>query len=628
MPIVVALAIRSLIQMAVTLGIISLAEKYVLPLINRAIEEIIKVLGVNEEDAKDILSNEILQFAEQVGIGTLTLRAKIPTKISERLGFTSKGFAKRTLSTKAAGAVGRAVPITTGAAGSLTALTTAEAATVAAKAKAVIPGFRVAHDILIKTLGVGFLGAMAIAQWIDFGNWNSGAYQKKMQALLSFLTFGLLTPDKDYRQSLTLSSDVFGKVFNTYKLEGATAISDPFKAMSVPFTRENLLDLTDKIGAELLRATGKASTKEVLAATQQMLIFSPESFEKAAAARAAGVATTPTIKVFTGIVAQGTIGAAEPFFAREDDLIDSVEDLKAAAENNLVPFLTALPGRILYELKIVSSVITKDGTKRTGSTQQIQVGQFADGRPRFKVVKNKFAVIDVYVWTARNVRSKIDTIVLGPVDSAKLQPAGATLNDLSAQFRESLTTSNIGEISAIETSQQLTILPPKTAPPLPPLPAAAAPAPAMIITPTIASISGHFLIWGRDTGGNSTVGPFASREEAEQYARDNPDNLPNLKYWTFTDIAQAPNPSPPRAYTKQAPPAPTPSSTVPPNNNPNKCQASTIAEFFDVNRINYPSVVERGKLYELYGLGAAAWYTGTSEQNTKLLTEFKRRSNC
>ncbi len=84
--------------MAVTLGLITLAEKTILPLINTGIQKVMQAFGVSEETAKDVMANEILQFAEQVGIGALTLRAKIPTKIAELLGFTSKGWSIRKVS--------------------------------------------------------------------------------------------------------------------------------------------------------------------------------------------------------------------------------------------------------------------------------------------------------------------------------------------------------------------------------------------------------------------------------------------------------------------------------------------------------------------------------------------------
>ena len=102
MPTAVALALRALFQMAVTLGLIELADRFVLPLINKAVVEIMKFFGVEEETAKDIMANQIIQFAEEVGIGAVVLRTKIPSKIAEYLGFTTKGWNRRVLTGKTA----------------------------------------------------------------------------------------------------------------------------------------------------------------------------------------------------------------------------------------------------------------------------------------------------------------------------------------------------------------------------------------------------------------------------------------------------------------------------------------------------------------------------------------------
>jgi len=100
MPTAVALALRALFQIGVTLGLINLAERFVFPLINSAVVAIMKFFGVEEETAKDIMANEVIKFAEEMGIGAIALRTKIPSKIAEYLGFTTKGWSKRILTGK------------------------------------------------------------------------------------------------------------------------------------------------------------------------------------------------------------------------------------------------------------------------------------------------------------------------------------------------------------------------------------------------------------------------------------------------------------------------------------------------------------------------------------------------
>jgi len=76
MPAIVAISVRYLIMAAVQLGLWSLLEKYAIPLLNIAIEESMVALGVDRDTAQDILANEVLRFAESVGIFAATLKTK------------------------------------------------------------------------------------------------------------------------------------------------------------------------------------------------------------------------------------------------------------------------------------------------------------------------------------------------------------------------------------------------------------------------------------------------------------------------------------------------------------------------------------------------------------------------
>ncbi len=650
MPAVVALAIRSLIQIAVTFGLMTLAEKYVLPLINRSIAAIMEVFGVPEEDAKDIMSNEILIFAETIGIGALVLRTKIPTKISEYLGFTSKGWGKRPLSGKAATvksgttASGIIVP------GGVIVPTAIESSAIILKAKNILPGFAAASNVLAKTLGLTFLGFIAFNNLVDFGNWNSGAYQKTFQKIFAKITGGLLVPDEDYRKTKTVSPDVFDKVYNTYKLEGVIGINDPYKKQSLVFSRDNLIDLLDIVGADLLRTTQRASTKDVLLASQLFMVFS-ESQEapkvKIAVSRAAAL---PKTKVFTGIVSQGKLGETAPFTAREDDLIDSIDDLQNAAANNLSNFIMALPGKIVYEIKIVSSVTTKDGFIQRGTSQQIISGYTAAGAAKYKTIVNKFAVVDIFVFTERNIRTKIQRIVLGPVDSVSFQPKTDELQMAEQNIKTNLTTSDISEIQIIKSDQYIEIKPTETA------------AEKTITEDEFNKIFGiaasyHFFA-DVDKKLYSGLGALLFETDYREAARDlsqkrdiikakglNPQLVEpykkrendffalnvlasTYKGWPGEEIKTQPKEPILTAYQFARPQETLPSAAIPPSNNPNKCLASNIAEYFDPNRSKYPNVKERSIIYEAFDLGPANWYTGTAEQNIKLLAELKNRSGC
>ncbi|MEK7578897.1 MAG: hypothetical protein AAB456_04305, partial [Patescibacteria group bacterium] len=604
MPAVVALAIRSLIQITVTLGLVTLAEKYVFPLVNRGIAAIMEVFGVSEEDAKDIMSNEIILFAESVAVGGALLKTKLPTKIAERLGFTSKGFGKRILSGKAANVRTNPISKTIIIPGQLPVPTAAEAAVITSKAISVLKGAAAAFNFLMKPLKTTFIGFLVFNNLVDFGNWNNGAYQKTFQKIFAAVTFGLLVPDADYRTTKTTSPAVFDKVFNTYKIEGVHSINDPFKGGEFLFTRDNLIDLLDKIGAELLRTTQKASTKDVLLASQLFMVFPFGEMPGPGLIPAAKAATIPQIKVFTGILTQGKLGEREPFVGRETDLIDSIDELQSAAANNLTQLIAALPGRIIYEIKIVSSITTKDGFIKRGQSQTIQSGSRKDGTPLFKTVINKFAVVDVFVFTERNVRTKIQRIVLGPVDSIRFQPKPNELQIAEQTIKANLTTSDTSEINKIISENPVTV---EIAPQLPDptLPAE----PALPVSPVASGATGPVVGVQKAAGETFTDWIIRTGFNPVVITKDfQPGYDPNTDQ-NFT--ANIFNP---------------PGQEAPVSTNPNKCFAKTIAEFFDAEKKKYPSVEERSINYESYGLGPKDWYTGTGDQNVKLLTEFKKRS--
>lgn len=628
MPAVVALAIRALIQIAITLGLISLAENVVFPLIHKAIQEIMVFFGVAEETAKDIMANEILATVETLGIGIVTLRTKLPTRIAEYLGFTSKGWSKRILVGKIANIKGGATISKAITQVETIVPSAAEITSILSKAKIVIPGFLAASNFFFKTLGLTFLGFIAFNNLVDFGNWNSGAYQKTFQRIFAKISGGLLVPDEDYRQTKTVSPEVFDKVYNTYKIEGAVGINDPYKKTPLPFTRDNLIDLLDVIGADLLRTQQRASTKDVLLASQLFITFKESKEAPATITATAAAAAIPQVRVFTGILTQGKLGETDPFIAREDDLIDSMEDLRLAAENNLSSFLVALPGKIVYELKVVPTITTKDGFKQRGMNQRIISGYTKDGAPKYKNVINKFAVIDIYVFTARNIKTKIQQVVLGPTDAVKFQP---NVNDIQAtekSIRENIVTSDIQKIETIITPLPPTISTPTPAP-APALPQTITPTPAMAPSIKVEPVPAPVQAPPVSVGISKTIyNDFGVFDQAFKNKYGDPS--PGISYWkerlNFPDWMKDLEAYAPTTPTPTITPAP---AGLPwPSNNPNKCNAWTISEFFDTARIKYPLLAERAPYYEQWGLGQAAYYTGTAEQNNKFLTELKRRSGC
>jgi hypothetical protein len=690
----VQVALRYIIIAAVQLGIWAAIEKYALPQINGAIQAIMQKFGVSEEQAKDIMSNDLLEFGEEIGIFAATMKSKMPLKLAELLGFTTKGWSKRALTA----GVAKYLPFTASWIKVLpkgaTIVSKEAAPAIIAGAVKSKTGFKIAYDLVMKTLGVGFVGTLAISNVIDFGNWNSGAYQKKMQKVIAFLSLGTLTPDADYRKSKTLSPEIFDKIYNTYKIEGAQYINDPYKQQHVVFTRDNMLDFLDVIGAELLRLDGSASVKEVNMAALPFIIFDVSAEAPTAQQEVAAAKTTPQVKVFTGVVAQGKLAEGVTFVARETDLIDDINELQRAAENNLASFIMALPGKIIYEIKIVSSVTSKDGFTQRGTTQKIITGYFTSGAPKYKTVTNKFAQLKIYVVTEKGTRTNIATVTLGPVNSAVFNPSGADIQLAEQEIKNNITTTDISEIKTIETTQQIAVEQTEKATAGTntkteqgyPISNSYAEALNNLIPPKFFYTQFGGPGWPAkiDVGFSPNV-PFGTREitlsEAQQKIRDAGTGLivdatktmdevwrglgltpgtwndTTAKMLVLSGLAMATPkatdilnnifPASKVVYAYRAPngeiltnvtletirsldTASGSEITEQPlaSSNPNKCLAVTISDFFGGNIPQTATLEKRALLYESWGLGQAAYYTGTAEQNNRFLAELKRRSGC
>lgn len=614
---------RQLIIMIVQTGAFFAAEKGLMWVVDKIREHHAEVNGLNPEDADNATANTIIDIALLAGITMLSLRTKLPVKIAERLGFTSKGYIKRSIS-KAGQAKLIAKNGASVAAKATTAQTAEEIATIVAKNK----GFTFSTvskvaNLVVATVGIPVGVGLLVINTIDFAAWPSSSYQTTFQKFFSF--FGL-EPDKEAQSSKVLSEDMWNKVYNTYKQLGAVGINNPFTNQSQTFSRETLIALVDKTAAAIIAEKGKVTLKEIIAATQGFLVMSGQVTDAkinsafgTSATSSSGVitsgATTSNVKVFTGIVSQGVVGAGLTFTPRPDDMIESIAELRDAAQNNLAPFLTALPGKVIYEVKVVSSILTKDGFKQTGQTQRIQTGTYQNGQPKYKTVTNKFATLVLYILTDKGTRSKITTIVLGPVDSAKLQVAQNDLRTLETQLPSLVTTTDINEINVIKTDTE-TVVEPKTE-----------------VKPVVENTEvGQYWLQITTPNGNFKTGPFTNTKAAnvalsnidKQYASIEALGInikivttePNYKTWTSiydkdaTSVASVPVT------------VPVVNSVVVTGNKPG-ANAVTLYEWYQAQGQALPSVSQRSVIYEGLGLGSRSYYTGTAEQNTKLLSALK-----
>lgn len=339
---------------------------------------------------------------------------------------------------------------------------------------------------------------------------------------------------------------------------------------------------------------------------------------------------TPKVQVFTGVLSQGVLGKGLEFQTRPDDLIENAQEMLDAASNNLAPFIASLASRITYQVKVVSSITTKDGFTQKGSVTQILTGYDTKGVAKYKTVINKFAVLDIYILNDKNSRIKITTIVLGPVDSVKFQVGQGTITAIETGLQKVASTSNINDIKGISTSAPLTVLTPG------------------INTVTTPKTQWHFVIgrygtseiWNSELLANPQAG---GREVSYAEWNANPQKSINSSLAGVTEFlasaqrtaqpvvtpsapVSSPNsgssaPSTPvvSAPVVQQPVAqPTPTPVVKKGAN-----ASNLSEWYSANGQALPNISSRATLYQQYGLGQASYYTGTAEQNTNLLNKLK-----
>src|SRR5574343_1626708 len=243
----------------------------------------------------------------------------------------------------------------------------------------------------------------------------------------------------------------------------------PFSGQDLPYSRENLAKVTDEIAANMVKVGTQPTYKNVIAAVLLTLQFGGKepnvptfpstagTTQQASTGGNTGGGTTNAVKVFTGIISQGVVGEGLVFTPRQDDMIDSVNELRDAAANNLAPYLASLPSKVVYEVKVVPSITTKDGFKQTGTTQKIQIGTYSNGAPKYKTVTNKFATLILYILTDMGTRTKLTTVVLGPVNSAKLTVAQNDLRALELALPKIVTTSDVQEITKITTTKDVAV---------------------------------------------------------------------------------------------------------------------------------------------------------------------------
>ena len=526
---VAAYALLRQIVMAVASGaVVTGAQNLLDGTFKELVYEIRDTENITEQEAKDIVGNVLLDLAINSAAIMTVLKTGAGVKLAEWLGLTSRKFGKAALT---------------------------PAAEVAAGKIAADGGKGMAKRLmgkLVKILGKGtgvFWLFAALTQIIEPLWYQPGQIQRVLQSVGIDVDVPGAAGTQAPGPFSADSSVTFSDFAKSIEAAGVKGIQNPGAYQSQVYSRENLANLVNYVYGQNLLQGKNLKVADLLPLLSPYLVGA--SSTASLPSPTTSVTTTPSIpKVYTGIVSQGVIGKGLAFTPRPDDLIESVEELRQAAANNLAPFLETVLGKIIYEVKIVSSIITKDGFKQTGTVQQIRSGTTATGAPKYKTVVNKFATLNLYVLTDKGVRSKISTIVLGPTNSAKLTVGINDIREVETSLPSLVTTNDINEITGIETAKAVTVSTP----------------PAAGGTPV------------PDLGTGSVV--------------------------------------------TSASPVSTPASVASVAGN----NALTLFDWYRAQGQSLPSVEQRSIKYEELGLGQKSFYTGTAEQNSKLLAMLKREA--
>lgn len=504
--------------------------------------------------------------------------------------------------------------------------------------------------IIVGAVGIlGFTIAQIPKIWYDT---NVVAKSQTVQALK--FTDEILAGKYDTKPAKLegFAQEEIDGLFSALQADGITSFIDPVAKQSIALTPGGL-NLVIKDAANQLRASGKnPTTAKLLAAVRLMSVGGTSTVAPVASSpkQSSGATSVPTVKVFTGVVVQGKLGEGVAFVERQTDLIDDINELELAAQNNLAPYLAALPAKIVYDIKIVSSVTSKDGFVQRGTTQQIVTGHYANGQPKYKTVTNKFATLDIYILTSKGVKSKIDTITLGPVNAASFSPNVNDLTIAEAKIRGSIVTSDVSQIKTVVSDSPVEVVPTtvvSTTNVASPVTAADYLARYNILLLTNKKEApGQVFFWER-----GTTKPNYQTNQVRPIS--DPTNLGTIgidvtKLVDLADLPRIPDGNVTQSalygvasstfitvaqilqtidnYKRMEGPIST--NPVPASQNGNKCNAVTISDFYGGVIPDAAKLAERAKLYEAWGLGQAAYYTGTAEQNNKWLAEAKRRSGC
>lgn len=326
--------------------------------------------------------------------------------------------------------------------------------------------------------------------------------------------------------------------------------------------------------------------------------------------------------------------------ARDNDIVDSRDELNQSIANNLNIFLNSLAGKLIYKISLVSSVTLQDGTVQTGKAQTVKIGTNKNGTAKTKTIVSKFAVMDVYILLPGQTEKKITRLLLAPVNTLNYNPKTEELNDVAQNIRKT--------IVLPQATPETAPTNPTTSEPTPSIPVPEVPQIPQIAVAqrdyfvnydsfytNVMYISGDKIVVSPDF---SSLLTQAEKQTFANYGEQTKEGIARLlkkgvdvsqyRHKIFAnEIAGRIAPTIQKNTFEEffAPdggavaPAPTPASTTPGS-------ATTLSAYFAAQGLPLPTIAARGVMYEQFGLGSSSLYVGTAEQNTALLSKLKAKA--
>lgn len=591
--------------------------------VQKLVEAIKDEQGLTLDEAKDIVANILIELTvNSVALGVI-IKTKLGARAAEYLGFKTRGFSKRKLTAKAEVAVKKmSGPWET------------------------FKKFSLFSKILslVGILNLSVWTAKAIADIVE-----PGIYQTKQTNDVYEKFIGIRPyPEKGHSlQAGNLDAEKFNEVAGSLETSGVKGIQNPKSFQTQLYSREGLADVIDYVyGRALLAGNVPNDFRQTMKLVAPYLIGGQTS-APATAVRGSTLPSEPVVgrKVFTGSVIQSALGSAVPFEVRPDDLIEDIEELKSAIQNNEGPWLASLPSRLIRDIKVVASVTTKDGLTKRGTAKQIIAGYLKDGTPKYRTVVNKFAVADYYVLTDTGAKTRITRIIYGPTDAVKFKPSQEDLSGLDQTLKSSLASLAPAIAGTLASGMAVDALSGQST--------TLFPAPGSVPTPIISvniTKRDYFVPFddfydqvfyreGNTIIASPTFGSILSAEEREKIGNYGAqtseaiarlkklgypvDSYPHRKFHWEIDGKAAPMITA-RNFEEFFGSSISISERAAADSLPLKAlEASTLFQFYNEKGEPLPPISQRGLIYESLGIGQASYYTGTAEQNMKLLAKLQ-----